>query len=138
MINSNNPNPNPNPNPKENGLLNALPEENYLNLLSDLESVDLPLHRVIYEPGDKITHIYFPTSGCISKLYITGVTLYVPFLHDTERRASRGMRHLRYNPSRRLYAPQFHGDYEGGKESGHPGCAAQGEYPHELHQPHKH
>jgi CRP-like cAMP-binding protein len=54
----------------KNHLLAALPEEEFVRLEPDLESVSLPLGEVIYESGDKMTHVYFPTTGIISMLYI--------------------------------------------------------------------
>ena len=32
--------------------------------------VDLKLGKVLYESGDKMTHIYFPTTAIISLLYV--------------------------------------------------------------------
>lgn len=54
----------------KNHLLAALPKEEFVRLEPDLESVSLPLGDVIYESGDKMTHIYFPTTAIISMLYI--------------------------------------------------------------------
>lgn len=53
-----------------NHLLAALPANEFARLKSDLESVSLPLGKVLYESGDKMTHIYFPTTAIISLLYI--------------------------------------------------------------------
>ncbi len=54
----------------KNHLLAALPKEEFARLEPDLESVDLPLGTVIYESGDRMTHVYFPTTAIISLLYI--------------------------------------------------------------------
>lgn len=54
----------------KNHLLTALPAEEFARLKPDLESVTLPLGTVIYESGDRMTHVYFPTTAIISMLYI--------------------------------------------------------------------
>jgi CRP-like cAMP-binding protein len=36
-----------------------------------LELVELPLGHVLYEPGDTLSHAYFPTDSIISLLYVT-------------------------------------------------------------------
>jgi len=35
-----------------------------------LELLDLPLGKVLYEPGGKLTHVYFPTTSIVSLLYV--------------------------------------------------------------------
>jgi CRP-like cAMP-binding protein len=35
-----------------------------------LEAVDLPLGKVVYESGIKLTHVYFPTTSIVSLLYV--------------------------------------------------------------------
>ena len=35
----------------------------------DLEHVRLALHEVLYEPGDEIAYLYFPTAGCVSMVH---------------------------------------------------------------------
>ena len=57
--------------PKQNGLLAALPEEDFLELQPKLKFVRLPLGASLYESGDSLAHVYFPTSGIISLLYVT-------------------------------------------------------------------
>jgi len=54
----------------KNHLLAALPKEEFVRLEPHLEFVSLPLGKAIYEAGDKMTHIYFPTTAIISMLYI--------------------------------------------------------------------
>ena len=54
----------------KNHLLAALPKAEFVRLEPHLESVSLPLGKVIYESGDKMTHVYFPTTAIISMLYI--------------------------------------------------------------------
>ncbi|MBT9494628.1 MAG: Crp/Fnr family transcriptional regulator, partial [Paucibacter sp.] len=53
-----------------NHLLDALPEPEWLRLLPELESVDMPLGMVLYEPGSTLSHVYFPTTAIISLLYV--------------------------------------------------------------------
>ncbi len=51
---------------RQNQLLAALPETEYQRLVPNLELVSLPLHKVIYEPGEPITHVYFPHQALVS------------------------------------------------------------------------
>ena len=53
-----------------NHLLAALPEAEFDRLRLDLEPVSLPLGKVIYESGEQLEYIYFPTTAIISLLYI--------------------------------------------------------------------
>ena len=57
--------------PLENRLLAAMPEPVRSRLLAQLEPVDLPLGKVLYESGSKLSHIYFPTTSIVSILYVT-------------------------------------------------------------------
>jgi CRP-like cAMP-binding protein len=52
----------------ENHLLTALPVEERERLLPHLERVSLSLGDVLYETGEPIRHVYFPTSGVVSLL----------------------------------------------------------------------
>ena len=54
----------------QNHLLAALPESEHLRISAQLERVVLKLGRVIYESGDSLSHLYFPTTCIISMLYI--------------------------------------------------------------------
>lgn len=56
--------------PNQNHLLAALPPAEFERLVSDLELVALPLGQSIYEPGEKLRHVYFPTSAIVSLQYI--------------------------------------------------------------------
>ncbi|MGE8451800.1 MAG: Crp/Fnr family transcriptional regulator [Pseudomonadales bacterium] len=56
--------------PKANHLLAALPEEEWLRLLPHLTLTELPLGHVVYESGDQLGHVYFPTTSIISLLYV--------------------------------------------------------------------
>jgi len=58
------------PDPRNNKLLAALPEAEWQILLPQLERVELPLAKVICEPGCILNHVYFPTTAIISILYV--------------------------------------------------------------------
>lgn len=53
-----------------NHLLAALPADEFSRLKPSLEPVSLALGDVIYESGEQLQHIYFPTTAIISLLYI--------------------------------------------------------------------
>lgn len=57
-------------NPKKNQLLAALPDVEWQRWLPQLESVELRLGQVLYESGDKLSHVYFPTTAIASLLYV--------------------------------------------------------------------
>jgi len=52
-----------------NRLLAALPADVYERLWPDLEPNSLALGKVIYEAGEPLSHVYFPTSAIVSLLY---------------------------------------------------------------------
>ena len=56
------------PAPVANRLLAALPKKEYQRLLPELEHVPLEFGDILYEPGDTISHVYFPNNGIISLL----------------------------------------------------------------------
>ncbi len=56
--------------PRDNHLLAALPAADFERLLSSLELVWLPLGKVLHEAGDRLNHVYFPTSAIVSLLYV--------------------------------------------------------------------
>ena len=56
--------------PQRNTLLAALPAEVQNRLFPHLELVSLPLGMVLYESGDTMRHVYFPTDSIISLLYV--------------------------------------------------------------------
>ena len=51
-------------------ILNALPQPERERLYPHLKLVALPLGDVLYESGDTLRHIYFPTDSIISLLYV--------------------------------------------------------------------
>jgi len=56
--------------PRENRLLAALPAAEWARWLQQMEPVDMPLGKVLYESGSKLTHVYFPTTSIVSLLYV--------------------------------------------------------------------
>ncbi|MDZ7735697.1 MAG: Crp/Fnr family transcriptional regulator [Gammaproteobacteria bacterium] len=54
----------------QNHLLAALSDEVRQRVLPHLELVPLPLGKVLYESGDTLRHVYFPTDSIISLLYV--------------------------------------------------------------------
>jgi CRP-like cAMP-binding protein len=54
----------------QNHLLAALPAEEFSLVAEHLEPVILQLGKVLYESGDKLSHVYFPTTAVISMLYV--------------------------------------------------------------------
>ena len=55
---------------KRNGLLTALPKRELDRLSHHLEPVSLRFEEVLYEPEERIRHVYFPTSGMVSLLVV--------------------------------------------------------------------
>jgi len=56
--------------PRRNRLLAALPDAEWERLSSHLERVEMPLGKVLYEPDDRLAHVYFPTTSIVSLLYV--------------------------------------------------------------------
>lgn len=56
--------------PQQNHLLAALPKEVQERLIPNLELLALPLGMVIYESGDALRYVYFPTDSIVSLLYV--------------------------------------------------------------------
>jgi CRP-like cAMP-binding protein len=57
-------------NPQQNYLLAALPPAERERLFPHLELIELPLGMVLYESGDFLRHVYFPTDSIVSLLYV--------------------------------------------------------------------
>jgi CRP-like cAMP-binding protein len=55
---------------RENRLLAALPEEDRLRWAEHLELIDMPLAAVLYESGQTLNYVYFPTTAIVSLLYV--------------------------------------------------------------------
>ncbi len=56
---------------RRNRLLACLPEPIWQRWHAQLEAVDLPLGKVLCEPGERMTHVVFPTTAIVSMLYLT-------------------------------------------------------------------
>ena len=54
--------------PLTNRILSTLPRKEYERLLPSLEEIPLVFEKVLYEPGEVILDVYFPTSGIVSLL----------------------------------------------------------------------
>lgn len=57
--------------PRQNLLLAALQAEDLQRLLPHLEPLRLPSGQAVYEAGDRMEHVLFPTEGIVSKAYVT-------------------------------------------------------------------
>jgi CRP-like cAMP-binding protein len=53
----------------QNHLFHAIPTKEWERLIPHIEAVDLPLGKVLCEPGVKMSHAYFPTTAIVSLLY---------------------------------------------------------------------
>jgi CRP-like cAMP-binding protein len=58
------------PDPRKNHLLAALPKAEWQLWLPQLEAIELPLGKVLYESGSALSHVYFPTTAIVSLLYV--------------------------------------------------------------------
>jgi CRP-like cAMP-binding protein len=58
------------PNPRDNQLLAALADAEWQRWKPQLEPVKLTLGQVLYESGDTLGHVYFPTTAIVSLLYV--------------------------------------------------------------------
>ncbi len=56
--------------PNQNHLLAALPTEVFERLSPHLELAPMRLGDSLYEPGRKLSHVYFPTTAIVSLLYV--------------------------------------------------------------------
>jgi CRP-like cAMP-binding protein len=55
---------------QQNHLLDAMPRETQDRLFPHMKLVDLPLGKVLYESGDALHNVYFPTNAIVSLLYV--------------------------------------------------------------------
>lgn len=53
-----------------NSLLAALPRQDYERMLAELEPVNLIYGEVLYEPGERVRHVYFPGDAHVSLLVV--------------------------------------------------------------------
>lgn len=60
----------PETNLRDNHILDALPHEERDRLFPHLRLVSMPLGMVLYESGETLRHIYFPTDCIVSLLYV--------------------------------------------------------------------
>ena len=56
--------------PRQNRLLAALPDHDLQRWVEHLELVDMPLAAVLYESGETLNYVYFPTTAIVSLLYV--------------------------------------------------------------------
>ncbi|MDP2075212.1 Crp/Fnr family transcriptional regulator [Hydrogenophaga sp.] len=56
--------------PRQNQLLASLPDAEWQRWKPHLEMVELPLGKVLYESGEQMKSVCFPTSGIVSLLYV--------------------------------------------------------------------
>lgn len=56
--------------PLRNHLLEALNKTDLGHFSSELELIQMPLGQVLYESGEKLNYVYFPTTSIISLLYV--------------------------------------------------------------------
>ncbi|MDO8786989.1 MAG: Crp/Fnr family transcriptional regulator [Sulfuritalea sp.] len=57
--------------PKQNRILGALPVAEYLRLEAELEAVPLSKGQVLYETGDTLDFLYFPTTSIVAMVWTT-------------------------------------------------------------------
>ncbi len=56
--------------PRQNDLLAALPEAEWQRWQPQLELIEMPLGKVLYESGASMAYLYFPTNAIVSLLYV--------------------------------------------------------------------
>jgi len=56
--------------PRQNQLLSCLPDAEWLRWEPHLELIDLPLGKVLYESGEQLKFVHFPTNAIVSLLYV--------------------------------------------------------------------
>ncbi|CAE6838611.1 hypothetical protein R70006_07000 [Paraburkholderia domus] len=56
--------------PHDNHLLAVLPEAEWARIGPHVVQVDMPLGQVVYESGDRLDHVYFPSTAIVSLLYV--------------------------------------------------------------------
>jgi CRP-like cAMP-binding protein len=56
--------------PQQNHLLAALSPTERERIYAHLQLVEMPLGKILYESGDVLRHVYFPTDSIVSLLYV--------------------------------------------------------------------
>ncbi|MFA6041443.1 MAG: Crp/Fnr family transcriptional regulator [Methylophilus sp.] len=56
--------------PNQNHLLAALPTLEFERIASQLELVEMPIGKMLYEPNEQLQHAYFPTTCIVSLHYV--------------------------------------------------------------------
>jgi CRP-like cAMP-binding protein len=56
--------------PQQNHLLSAFSPAERRRIFPHLRLMPMPLGKVLYEPGDVMRHVYFPTDSIVSMLYV--------------------------------------------------------------------
>lgn len=56
--------------PRSNHLLAALPDDEWERWFPHLEAIEMPLGKVLYESGIRLSHVYFPVTSIVSLLYV--------------------------------------------------------------------
>lgn len=107
-----------------NGVLAALPRRDYLHLLGECELVQLASGQVLYQPGDRIGHVYFPNNAVVSLLVVLELKALevclvgpegmvgVPLALGVERASARAMVEAG-GSALRMTAAGFRQEYEG-------------------------
>jgi CRP-like cAMP-binding protein len=57
--------------PRQNRLLAAMSADVWERLQPQLEFVDMPLGAVLYESGEVMSHVFFPATSIVSKIFVT-------------------------------------------------------------------
>ena len=65
------PPPRPAPDPRQNRLLAALPDEDFLRWRPQLGAIEIPVGQVLHEAGETLAYGYFPTTAVVSLQYVT-------------------------------------------------------------------
>jgi CRP-like cAMP-binding protein len=55
---------------RDNHLLAAMPASDFARIAGRLELIPMKLGDVLYEPGTRLRHVYFPTTAIVSLLYV--------------------------------------------------------------------
>jgi CRP-like cAMP-binding protein len=113
--------------PSRNRILAALPPAELSRVSEQLEPFALAIHTVLYEADTPISHVYFPTSGCVSMVNVmqegaveVGTIGFegfagLPLLLDDDRMPTRAFVQL-HGASYRMQAASFHHAIESNPE----------------------